>query len=393
MNRQILTIFLSFIFITCITPVEPDFDFSEDLLFIEGIASSNEGVSYVKVKIGSNKSGDYETDFLSNCSVELISENRSVFLMEGLDRYYAPFDFKVLKGESWELKIILPNGNIYRSYPEIVPDEVLIKKIDSEYDLQLSYDNKTNSYIPGHRVLISFDDPVEKENFYYYDFKTYERAAYCNYCYRGVLRDSECISTSGYISIYGPQYFTYECSSDCWNIRYNNQSISIFSDEFTNGKSVNNLVTAEIPLYSKRDILVKIQKFNVSYEAHKYLKSLKDAIGNNSGLNAPLPSVLIGNLYNPNDEDEIIMGRFSVASGSSKSLYISRSSLGGEPVQEYERNQYERFGMDVPQPLSMFDYPIKVPCEEGIYRTSIKPEGWGSNPTNDLLNPDSRSIN
>ncbi len=53
----------------------------------------------------------------------------------------------------------------------------------------------------------------------------------------------------------------------------------IFSDEFTNGKHINNLVTVELPLYSKRNILVKVQKYNVSYEAHRYLKSLKDAIG------------------------------------------------------------------------------------------------------------------
>jgi len=384
--KRILIVIFSFLFTTCIEPIAPEFDFLEDLLFIEGMASSIEGASYVKVRIGSNESGYYKTDFFSNCLVELISDNRVVKLIEGLDRYYAPLGFKVLQGESWELKIIFPDGTEYRSYPETMPDEVLIKDIKSEYDLQLSYDNRTNRYIPGHKILISFDDPIEKENFYYYDYKTYEDAPYCDYCYKGVLRDGECISTSGYISTYGPQYFTYACFSDCWNIRFNNESISIFSDEFTNGKPVNNLVAVELPLYSKRNILVKVQKFNVSYEAHRYLKSLKDAIGNNSGLNAPLPSVLIGNLYNPNDEDEIIMGRFTVASGSSKSIYIRRNNLAGNAVSEYEQNHYEKFGDNVPQPLCATCYPIYAPCEEGLYRTSIKPEGWNSNMDRGFIN-------
>ena len=384
--KRILIVIFSFLFTTCIDPIAPEFDYLDDLLFIEGLASSIEGTSYVKISTGSNESGYYKTDFFPDCSVELISENRVVRLMEGFERYSAPLDFKVLKGESWELKIIFPDGTEYRSYPETMPDKVLIKDIKSEYDLQLSYDNRTNRYIPGHKILISFDDPIEKENFYYYDYKTYENAPYCNYCYKGVLRDGECISTSGYISTYGPQYFTYACSSDCWNIRFNNESISIFSDEFTNGKSVNDLTVVELPLYSKRNILVKVQKFNVSYEAHKYLKSIKDAIGNNSGLNAPLPSVLIGNLYNPNDEDEIIMGRFTVASGSSKSIFIRRNNLAGNAVSEYERNRYEKFGDNVPQPLGMLDYPIYVPCEEGLYRTSIEPEGWGSSLDNKSVN-------
>ena len=95
---------------------------------------------------------------------------------------------------------------------------------------------------------------------------------------------------------------------------------------------------------------------------------------------------MIGNLYNPNDEDEIIMGRFTVASGSSKTIYILRNNLAGNAVSEYERNRYEKFGDNVPQPLGMLDYPIYVPCEEGLYRTSIEPEGWGSSLDNKSVN-------
>ena len=62
--KRILILFFSFLFTTCIDPVAPEFDYLEDLLFIEGMASSIEGTSYVKISTGSNESGYYKTDFL-----------------------------------------------------------------------------------------------------------------------------------------------------------------------------------------------------------------------------------------------------------------------------------------------------------------------------------------
>ena len=92
-----------------------------------------------------------------------------------------------------------------------------------------------------------------------------------------------------------------------------------------------------------------------------------------------MPSVLIGNLYNIKDKDEIVLGRFTVASGSFKSIYISREKLTGSEVRGPRAPRIEKFGDRVPQPLTIFDYPILAPCEEGAYRTSIKPLNWPDN--------------
>ena len=186
MIKRLFIIIFSFTFITCIDPVAPEFRFLEDLLFIEGIASSIEGSSYVRIRKSSNEFGYYRTAFFPGCSVELISGNKVIKLMEGFDRYNGPSDFKVLKDELWELKIILPDGTEYKSSKETMVDEVLITDIKAEFDLQLSYDDKSNSYVPGHKILVSFDDPPEKENFYYYEYKTYETAPFCDICLNGV---------------------------------------------------------------------------------------------------------------------------------------------------------------------------------------------------------------
>ena len=137
---------------------------------INGIASSIEGGSYVTVNISSNEEGYYTTFFLPGCEVKFISDNEIIDLMEGFDRYYVPNDFKVNKGETWELKIVLPNGKEYRSTPETLIDEVSISDIDSKYDLELFYDEPEKRFAPGHRILISFQEPADQENYYYYEY-------------------------------------------------------------------------------------------------------------------------------------------------------------------------------------------------------------------------------
>ena len=48
---------------------------------------------------------------------------------------------------------------------------------------------------------------------------------------------------------------------------------------------------------------------------------------NTSSLNAPLPTALIGNLFNPNNIEEFVLGRFTVASESNSSTFQNRKDL------------------------------------------------------------------
>ena len=372
-KRNFLLLFIGFYLSSCIDPVTPEFKILEDLILINGIASSIEGASYVTVNESVVDYGTYKTKFLPGCIVKIINNDRVIDLIETYDAYFVPKDFKVSEGETWELKVQLPDGTEYRSSPETIQEKVDVSSINSDYDLELYFDESLSRYVPGHRILISFQEPGDKENFYYYQYKSYERIFDCFTCYNGVLRNSECISTRGYR--WARSYYTYLCDSPCWRIRFN-EKVELFSDLFTNGKMVNDLIVGEVPLYTKQDILIDFQQYSISEEAYKYYKTLKDLLENNSGLNAPLPSPLIGNLYNPNDRDENVLGRFTVASGSSKSIFIPRRKLDGGFIEYSERSQREEYGDPVPMPLGMNDYPIYVSCDEGLYRTSFQPENW-----------------
>ncbi|HAI38656.1 MAG TPA: DUF4249 domain-containing protein, partial [Maribacter sp.] len=99
--------------------------------------------------------------------------------------------------------------------------------------------------------------------------------------------------------------------SDCWQIRYNNR-VNILADEFINGSTFE-LPVANLLLYNKSKILIELQQYSISASAYKYFSVLKDIVDDSNGLNAPPPAALLGNIINPNDEEEVVLGRFTVA--------------------------------------------------------------------------------
>lgn len=163
-------------------------------------------------------------------------------------------------------------------------------------------------------------------------------------------------------------YYTYACKEHCWQIRYSDQ-ISIFSDEFSDGATTTSLPVGNIVLYSKRNILLELQQFNLTPEAFRYFKTLKDIIDNNTGFNSPLPAALVGNLFNPSDPDEFVLGRFTAAAISVKPIFIERLFVDESPLEDEYITQGE--GSETPPPQV-----FTAPCEESRFRTSRRPDAW-----------------
>jgi hypothetical protein len=130
-----------------------------------------------------------------------------------------------------------------------------------------------------------------------------------------------------------------------------------------------NLGIADIVLYTKRDLLIELQQFALSEEAYRYYKTLKDLVDNNSGFNAPLPAALVGNLFNPTNPDEIVLGRFSAASTTVRNIFIRRDFVEEKSLEPIIIGQPE--GNETPLPHEYF-----APCNDSRFRTSVQPQGW-----------------
>ena len=144
------------------------------------MASTTPGSTSVKVEKAKIEFGDYVSEFISGCRVKinkLFNKRRSKFLEE--DQLYRVSNvFKINPGSKWELEVILPNRNLYRSTTEVTPFEVPILGINEKFNLEMKYDEGIGGYLPGNEISIDFKDPSEDENFLY-QYKAYEKETYC----------------------------------------------------------------------------------------------------------------------------------------------------------------------------------------------------------------------
>ena len=339
------------------------------MVFIEGIAATIEERSFVIINVSVNEFGINKTVFESGASVSFVNSNtgETIQLHELEGAYIPSNDFKVNVGEKWELDIALADGRQYRSQSEIVLEPVAVEDIKATYKTELRFNDGTESFEPGHTISISFSDPIDEENYYYWTFKSFENLQICKTCFDGIYRNDLC----GPTDVTVPDYFNYFCDTECWKIRFP-ESISIFDDKFSNGKRTTDLIVAEVPLYTKENMVVEVQQFSLTPAAYSYYKVLKDIVDNNSGFNAPPPAALIGNLFNPNDSDDYVFGRFTTAATSAIQIFIERGNiLEGEIETQMSISVEPTFLSPYPPPAT-----IDAPCNEGRFRTTIRPEAW-----------------
>ena len=91
-----------------------------------------------------------------------------------------------------------------------------------------------------------------------------------------------------------------------------------------------------------------------------------DQVSASGGLNAPPAAPLLGNIFNPDDPSEIVLGNFTAAGVSSKSIFIDRSPLLELPIRPDDNLILE----------TCIPCPTSYPCMETFNRTSVEPTGW-----------------
>ncbi len=357
----------------CVDPIEPDFDFNEGLIFVEGFASTEPDVSFVIISESAIEFGVYVVNFVEGASVNFENTDNGdiVPLVELQDAYVPPGDFTVAPGESWKLNIRMSNGKQYTSEIEKVLNPVPITNLKVQYDAELEFREIFGGrFIPGHEIFVSFTDPPDAGNYYYWSYRSYENLDICEKCRESYFRDDECQPLPRGIGGLQP-YYDYPCQSDCWRIRFP-ESIPIFEDEFSNGKTITDFSIGNAILYTKEDMVIEVQQFAISSSAHEYYKVLKDLVDNNSGLNAPPPAGLVGNMFNPADSEEFVFGRFTAAATSEASIFIDRTFITEDALETREELILEPgFGSPLPPPAT-----FSAACSETRFRTAIRPEAW-----------------
>ncbi|WP_273565631.1 DUF4249 family protein [Maribacter halichondriae] len=261
-NKTLLLLFTALILISCSDPVTLEFELKEGLVFIEGIASTSEGASFVIINTSVNEFEFNTIQFEKGATVSFVNTDtgENITLTEQEEAYVPPPDFKAAVGEHWELAITFADGTQYKSSPETILEPVPISNVIATYDPQLRFNEGTDKFEPGHAISITYDDPPNEENYYYWTFRSFENIFVCEICLDGILRNGACTLTT-VPRPPKPDYFTYNCETECWQIRFPD-TITIFDDEFSDGKTTTDLKIADIPLYTKRRFWLKSSNFH-----------------------------------------------------------------------------------------------------------------------------------
>ncbi len=382
LRKNIWILFLFFL-VACIEPTEPTFNFKDGLVYIDAFMSTEQGASLVYVFESRSTGIRPKYKFISgaNVSYKNVNTGTVVDLIEQHDVYIPPNNFVASVGETWLLMVTLPSGAYYESLPELITEPVEIPNINYEYNPELIFSENSDGFLSGHSVFVDIEDPADRENYYLWKFRSFEKIELCDYCLNGILRNGECIDPPMSIAYKDPAVTVgYLCESDCWQIRYN-ENIKIFADEFSNGGTIKDVSVADIFLYNRKNILVEIQQLSLTRKAYDYFKILKDLVDNNGGLNAPPPAALIGNIFNPNDDKEFVLGRFTAAAASKKSIFINRESITETPIETRRLYVFEYCELFCTRGECLFDLCLEplvftTECIESRFRTGIEPEGW-----------------
>ena len=369
LKRLSLLVFVLLCFIpfyqSCVEPVDADFEFQSGIIFIDGYALTETGLSTITITESVFEFQTYKLVNVPNAKVKIenVDTGEIVEFTEDTAGIYAcPADFAAMAGEVWKMLVEFENGKKVESKPQTVVEAVPIAAVNLEYAADIEFDVDIGEFIPGHRVSIDWQDPVGEKNFYLWKYRTFEPLFVCKTCDRGILRNGACGPTG---FNFGPPYYNYLCNPQCWQIKYGSE-LPVYDDRLGDGATVLDREITVLPFYRRPDILIEIQQFSLDESAYEYFKVISNQVSESGGLNAPPPAALLGNLFNPDDPTDLVLGQFTTAGVSTKSIYIDRSLINENPIRPDDPIILE----DCPS------CPTQFPCEESAFRTAVKPDGW-----------------
>ncbi len=314
--------FLFLLFLTaCIDPFETEVQEGQQYLTIDGTITSELGIHRVRLTRGDTYGSIFQGLIrpVTGATV-IVRDNLGVvtFLAESAeDRgfYDTPSTFAAVVGRSYSLQIQLVDGKVYTSLPELVNASPPIKNL-SYQSKRIPVKGEINN-ASGVQLIVDLDDPADQNNFYYY-------------------RNSE----ATYVLETRPDLYTTpapdrspapkDCCSTCFQTEtVGNQSYFLSSDDNFNGLTTR-LIAGFVPDNGRRFVntyRVDLRQLNVSQEAFRFLRSVKQQSEISGSVFDPPPANIRGNMISLDDPEEVVLGFFIAAGESQRRVYIKNSQL------------------------------------------------------------------
>ncbi|NUO01288.1 MAG: DUF4249 domain-containing protein [Saprospiraceae bacterium] len=336
----------------CIDPIDTGTEDIVPKLVVDGQITNLPGP--YTVKLGQSEPYDNAslTRPVANATVFIMDDEGSRFDLTETSRGTYRTDsvsFQGMPGRTYTLHILTENGKEYQSQPQFLQASPPVDTIFSRFVEEVSAEGIARDYF---EVYLKTRDTPGERNFYRWKWAHYESLKYCKQTY---APDTE----------NGINYRLYSfCCEPCWKISKCNNCIDLANDQFTDGRTIERLITT-IPYDSKDDYFMIIEQHALQERAYRFWNSVVGQTNNTGGIFDNPPASIPGNIANINDAEEQVLGLFTAIGVTRKSVYIKRDYVLKPPPQDNS-------GIGVQILLS----PVCEPCQEGIVRTAIRPPGW-----------------
>jgi hypothetical protein len=362
-------------FFACVEPFPLNFGSQGNILFVEANLNDTDTKQIIALKTNLPSNSGINYLGVEGAIVEVIeNESEVIPAKEGeFGNYLLPDDFKIKLNTNYRLKFTLKNGKKYESALENIGEAPEIDQVFSIFKKGgIPHKNKV---LDGHEIYLNTKDDLNVKNYYFWQWKLYEKQNYCVSCdggryFTNPLPLGRCVEDAN-LKRRGV-FYDYICQKDCWDIIYN-EEVNIMSDAFSNGELIKDRLIAKIPFYQFKSSLIEIQQFSIPKSAFDYFNLIIAQSQNNGSLADTPPAGLIGNVKNTEDPFENVGGIFLVSSKKVKRFWIERENI---------ETSMPPFGLlkgrlASPEPLGNdTTRPPLSPCIEDKNRTSIKPLGW-----------------
>jgi len=309
--KAVLFVLLVLLF-SCKEDYMPEIDDYEDLLVVEGIIDGFQGPYQVQLSRSVPLSDMYFAPY-EFCEVLIIDdEGAEMPLVESDPGLYQQkdFDFCMKENHHYKLKIKTPGGKNYESEWESFHEAVGIDTVYAEIHYKAApYLNRDYA---GYQFFVN-TKPLEKDTCFFLWLldETWEFNAdfYIDKIYHGPITDFE-----NFDSVY-----------TCWRTEIIKDIFSLSVQGHSNPEvSAHklNFVDTETRKLSVRYSL-NVKQFTVDRKAYEYWSSIGSLISEDASLFASQPYHVQGNIRCTDDDDEVVLGYFSIAGMDEMRVFVN----------------------------------------------------------------------
>lgn len=308
---------------------------AENLLVVDGMISNLPGPYTIKLSMSSELDNP-EFVAVSGFTVAIVDDRgNSHSLAETSAGRYVTTDenFRGTPGHAYRLEMMAPDGQQYASQFEELQEPTAVKEID--HRLEYMQDDDLPYDIAGYRFYVSTDQAPADTNYFLWQLvSTYKYRAdmLIYWFYDGELRpfpDRDSLQTC-YKTDTVPEIFL---------LSTENLGQPVVTDF-----PLHYVTTETRHLMERYSLLVR--QFSISRDAFRFWTIIREQNSNPGDLYSKLPFQVKGNVYNVSNENEAVLGRFTVAGASEKRIFVNRPKPPVKmryPICEFHEGTYENF--------------------------------------------------